>query len=397
MNVSTHTPFLKDRESACCSRKTLVAEEPEKMRLAQIDLNGFRSFSDLSVSIGDIAVLLGANGSGKSNVVLFFKMLNHMMTGALQNFVGKYGASQLLFYGPKTTEALSFTLRFSSGMEEDTYGVTLSYGLPDRLFVSDEKVSYRRKGQEQTQKYSLRNGGGETALPEDEAPASRAIASFLSNIRAYQFHDTSETSRIRSRARLDGPRRLLSDGGNLPAFLKMLHDVDAYRLYYERIIRHIRVVMPQFRDFSLEPLPDNAEYLRLNWRDTSGGDILFGPDQLSDGSLRFMALTALLLQPPEIMPRVIVIDEPELGLHPAAVTELAGMVRMASRNAQIILATQSPRLVDEFSPQQLVVVEWEKQRGSSVLKRLDSESLQAWMERYSLSDLWEKNVIGAQP
>ena len=147
----------------------------------------------------------------------------------------------------------------------------------------------------------------------------------------------------------------------------------------------------------LEPLSDNERYVRLNWRDTWGNDYLFGPDQLSDGSLRFMALAALFLQPPQLMPGVLVVDEPELGLHPAAIVELAGMVRIAAQNTQVLLATQSPRLVDEFSPEQLLIVEFDKKERCSVFSRLDAEALREWLERYSLSDLWEKNVLGAQP
>ena len=373
---------------------------PERMRLERIELKGFRSVSPRSpakIDVGDVTVLLGANGAGKSNLVLFFKMLGFMMTSSLQNFVGRQGVSQLLFHGPKATESLEFTLYFSSETVRNTYGVKLSFGLPDRLFVSGESVTHFREEYDQPQEYFLSAGRNEVSIKEDTRKTSQVIAGFLSGVRAYQFHDTSDAAHIRGRSYVDNSKYLLSDGGNLAAFLKRLKEGEVFRPYYERIVRHVRRVMPQFGDFMLESLSDNERYVRLNWRDAWGNDYLFGPDQLSDGSLRFMALAALFLQPPQLMSGVLVVDEPELGLHPAAIVELAGMVRIAAQNTQVLLATQSPRLVDEFSPEQLLIVEFDKKERCSVFSRLDAEALREWLERYSLSDLWEKNVLGAQP
>jgi len=370
------------------------------MKLDDIELKGFKSIDGREgqrITLGDVTVLLGANGSGKSNLVSFFKLLNFMTTGALQQYVGKYGSRQLLFYGPRVTESISFTLHFSSLEAEDTYEVVLSYGLPDRLFISSEKVSYSKKNLPQTREYYLASGGAETGLANDQQQTSKVMYHLLSGIRAYHFHDTSDTAKIKDRGYIDDAKYLRDDAGNLAAFLKMLKEQTEYRRYYERIIRHIQRVMPQFGDFSLEKLPENDKYTRLNWTDTSGSDYLFGPDQLSDGSLRFMALTTLLLQPPLLLPQFIVLDEPELGLHPAAIVELAGMIRMVSQKTQILVATQSTRLVDEFTPEELVVVERDQEKRCSVFKKLDAESLADWLTRYSLSELWEKNVLGGQP
>jgi len=181
----------------------------------------------------------------------------------------------------------------------------------------------------------------------------------------------------------------------LAAFLKVLKEHHFH--YYDRIVRHIRRVMPQFGNFMLEVLPGNENYVRLNWVDSSLSDYLFGPDQISDGSLRFMALTTLLLQPPMLMPKFIVLDEPELGLHPAAIAELAAMIQAAAKNTQILVATQSTRLVDEFSANDLIVVERDESRKSSIFRKLNEDELMKWLERYSLSELWEKNVLGGQP
>ena len=229
------------------------------------------------------------------------------------------------------------------------------------------------------------------------SPTSRIIASLLSKIRAFHFHDTSETAKIKDRGYVDDASYLRSDAGNLAAFLRMLKEHEDYSRYYERIVRHIRKIMPQFGDFKLESIPGNEKYVRLNWSDADQSDYLFDPDQISDGSLRFMALTALLLQPPQLSPDFIVLDEPELGLHPAAIAELAGMIKTASKNSQVLVATQSTRLLDEFSPDQVVVVERDSQTRGSQFRKLTMEDLGEWIERYSLSELWEKNVLGGQP
>ncbi len=373
---------------------------PSRLKLNQIELKGFKSIDNEKgqiVPLGDVTILLGANGSGKSNLVAFFKMLDFMMTGGLQNYVGKQGANQLLFYGPKQTESITFTLRLSGDKAEDSYEVKLSHGLPDRLFVSGEKVGHFTKGYPRPVEYFLESGGPEIKLGNDTNDTSKFLHWLLSRIRTYQFHDTSDTARIKDRTYVDDAKYLRGDAGNLAAFLKMLKEHNDYRKYYDRIVRHIQIVMPQFGDFSLEAVPGNEKYVRLNWTDSVGSDYLFGPDQISDGSLRFMALTTLLLQPPALQSKFIVIDEPELGLHPAAIAELAGMIRTVSQQCQILVATQSTRLVDEFSPDNLVVVERDDETRSSCFKKLDSDQLQDWLERYSLSELWEKNVLGGQP
>ncbi|MDR1787483.1 MAG: AAA family ATPase [Treponema sp.] len=303
------------------------------MKLTRITVSGFKSIDNRheeTINFGDVCLVLGANGSGKSNLVSFFKMLGYMHTGALQNYVGTYGASQLLFYGPQITESINFSITLEDDQTEDTYTVKLSHGLPNRLFVNGERVSFYKKDRPKPQDYFLGSGGPETSLPSDHRQTSAILAKHLGKIQTFQFHDTSDTSRIRGDAYSDDVSYLRRDAGNLAAFLKMLKDSNAWRPYYERIVRHIRTVMPQFQDFVLELSPDGHRSVRLNWTDKTRPDYLFGPDQISDGSLRFMALVTLLLQPPPFLPSVIVIDEPELGLHPAAIVELAGLIKPLS-------------------------------------------------------------------
>ncbi len=383
--------------------KTVNENKPERMRLNNLEVKGFKSISHKGekIDFGDITVLLGANGAGKSNLVSFFKMLNFITTEGLQVFLGKQGGTEsLLYYGPKHTDKIEFTLAFQQGANESTkttnYSVKLSHGMPDKLFFAHEQIIYKRAGAIRPQEYFTDNGVNESGLSKDTRVTSKVLLAALNSIRTYQFHDTSDTAKIKASTYVDDARYLRSDAGNLAAFLRLLKNEASKSRYYERIIRHIRKVMPQFGDFDLETLPFNDKYVTLNWREHDS-DYIFGPHQISDGSLRFMALTALLLQPPEMLPQVIVLDEPELGLHPAAIGELAGMIRTASKNAQIVIATQSTRLVDEFGCDNLVIVERDEAHKCSVFKRLDQEKLAEWLQNYSLSELWEKNVLGGRP
>ena len=156
----------------------------------------------------------------------------------------------------------------------------------------------------------------------------------------------------------------------------------------------IRRIAPFFDDFVLEPRSLNENRIRLEWRHR-GKVSYFDVSRFSDGTLRFIALTVLLLQPDKCNPSVILLDEPELGLHPSAITVLGALVRHASRNVQAIISTQSPMLLDMFKPEEVVVVQ--NDEGASTFTRLDKSDLGEWLEEYSLSELWEKNEIGGKP
>jgi predicted ATPase len=213
----------------------------------------------------------------------------------------------------------------------------------------------------------------------------------------FHFHDTSPNAQIRGQGYVEDQQYLNHDAGNLAAFLYRLKSTDETVIYFDKIVRYVRKVMPQFGDFDLQPSERNGRYIVLNWRDKHNPQHLFGPHQLSDGSLRFMALATLLLQPPNLLPNVIVLDEPELELHPTAIAYLAGMIKAASQSIQVVLATQSQRLVDEFDLSDIVVVERNKLTNSTAFQYKNPDALADWLNDYSLGELWEKNVIGGQP
>lgn len=392
------------------TNNTTPNESTAKFRLNSLQLSGFKSIASTGqqISFGDVTVLLGANGCGKSNLISFFKMLNHIVQDNLPTYVGKQGGTDaLLFYGSAITDKIDFALSFQKAKYSLEYYAHLQFGMPDRLFFEKEGFAQGLIGEEPALVSTITGTGNSSsalfaenskldAMFKSVMMSRSEVLQVLSGIHTYQFHDTSDTAKIKRNSFKDDAHFLREDAANLAAFLRVMKETPNKKAYYQRIVRHIQHVMPQFGDFDLQLLADNNNYVRLNWRE-KGGDYLFGAHQISDGSLRFMALATLLLQPPDTLPSVIVLDEPELGLHPAAIAELAAMIRTASRHSQLIIATQSTRLVDEFGCDNLVIVERDEAQKCSVFKRLEQEKLAEWLKNYSLSELWEKNVLGGRP
>lgn len=380
------------------------------MKLKSINLKGYKSIDSISgasLEFGDITILLGANGVGKSNLVSFFSMLNYMMTGALQNFIAERGyADSFLYFGSKITREIFARIEFADSTTTDNYQFRLTHAAGDILIFTEETLSYHLNISPKSYAFQLNPAVRESDLLEyvkrsnenqEAKQTASVIFNLLRNCKVFHFHDTSMNARARGHGYIEDNRYLHSDGGNLAAFLYRLRENTETFPYYNKIVRYIQKVMPQFGDFDLAPSERNKSYITLNWRDKNNTQYLFGPHQISDGSLRFMCLASLLLQPPLLLPNVIILDEPELGLHPSATAYLAGMIKSASKYAQVIIATQSPRLIDEFDLENIVIVELDKNANSSVFSRKNSNDLMAWLEEYSLSELWEKNVFGGQP
>lgn len=380
------------------------------MKLKSVHLKGYKSIDSIdgaSIGFGDITILLGANGVGKSNLVSFFSMLNHMMTGSFQNYIAERGyADSFLYFGSKVTREIFAQIVFCDEDASYNYQFRVTHAAGDILIFTEETLSYRLSANAGNQTLQLNPAVRESDLlgyttrtsehPKDKQTAS-VILKLLKNCKVFHFHDTSMNARLRGQGYIDDNHYLNSDGGNLAAFLFRLKE-DAETLpYYAKIVRYIQKVMPQFGDFDLSPNERNKNYISLNWRDKNNPQYLFGPHQISDGSLRFMCLATLLLQPQSLLPSVIILDEPELGLHPSAISYLSGMIKSASKHAQIVIATQSPRIVDEFDLDNIVVAERDRVANSSTFERKNSDNLSAWLDEYSLSELWEKNVIGGQP
>lgn len=374
------------------------------LKLNSIELKGYKSVNSKGQTLpinDDITVLIGANGVGKSNIVSFFQLLNYSMSGSLQTYIGENGfADAFLYYGSKTTDSFFAKLKFSDGKSINEYVFQLANAVGDAMFFRFEDVTCSDKEKNEMLSITLGQGHKESRLSMEATGHQgfylTGIAKLLSGCRYFQFHDTTKEAKIRKNGYIGDNKLLRSNAGNLAAFLYGIKHQQGGEPYYRRIIRYIQQVMPQFGDFIMEPSVVNKDYISLDWKEKDS-DFIFGVNQISDGTLRFMALATLLLQPPKTMPSLIVIDEPELGLHPKAISLLAGLIKKASENAQIVLATQSPNLLDEFDADKVVVIERDEQQRTSVFKQLSSEQLREWVEEYTTSELWDKNVIGGRP
>ena len=366
-------------------------------KLQRVLLKGFKSIREMDIELRSLNVLIGANGAGKSNFVSFFKMLNEMMGMRLQGYIGTTGRAQsLLHFGPKVTPRMEAKLEFELDDAVDTYEMRLFHAAGDTLVFADENLSFLRTGHSGPKVIPLGSGHVETRIGEKAKEGDQTAGVFkhlLDNCRVYHFHDTSPTAQVRLHSYIGHGRRLMPDTGNLAAFLLRLREQKSGAAY-QRIVSTIRLIAPFFDDFDLEPVGPNNSDVFLNWRD-KGSDQVFGPHQLSDGTLRVMCLVTLLMQPEDELPALIVVDEPELGLHPYALNIVAALFKRASHHAQVLVSTQSSSFLDNFDPEDIIVVN--REGKESKFARPDSAKLEEWLDEYSLGEVWEKNIIGGGP
>ncbi len=365
-------------------------------RLKSIIIQGFKSISfqsPLKIEFGDVNILLGANGAGKSNIISFFKMLSYMMSGTFQRFVAESGTNdRFLYYGAKKTPTMMASLRFESTTTYDIYSFSLTKAVPDRLIISSEEIEWKDPKKDKIVGKQLLSNFNETALIKSTGKSEKLIWTLLSSCKVYQFSDSSVSSPMRQSSTVESAHYLQAEANNLASFLYYLKN--NYPQSFSRITEYVRDIVPQFNNFYLEP---ERGYISLKWVDNSPNDYVLSADQFSDGSIRFIALATLLLQPEETMPFVIIIDEPELGLHPYAIDQLNEMIKDASKHAQIIIATQSTEILDGFEPDDVTIIERDEKINGTVSHKLRGEEYKYWLEEYALSELWNKNVIGGRP
>ena len=359
-----------------------------------ITVEGFKSIASVrELELGPINVLIGPNGSGKSNFIGVFSFLHAIRSGRLQEYVNRAGgAERILFFGSRITPQLTIHIYFRNRTNQ--YEIKLDATDTDTLYPNKEIAYFWIQSQyEGPMGYYLSGNGGEAGISEPSSSGVEVyVQNYLNSWRLYHFHDTSSASPMRKTTDVNDNRFLRADASNLAAFLYFLRA--KYETAYSLIRRTVQLVAPFFDDFLLQPLALNEDNIRLEWRH-KGSDAYFDASSFSDGTLRFIALATLLLQPEDLRPSVILLDEPELGLHPYAITLLASLVKQTSAETQVILATQSSLLLDHFQPEDVLV--GDRVGGQTRFSRLDADSLKAWLKDYSLGQLWEKNEIGGRP
>jgi len=361
-----------------------MSADKTTLPLTQLHLSGYKSIAQADLPIGPLNVLVGANGAGKSNLIGFLGLMRDLVDGQLQLHIGKAGGPDaLLHYGRKTTEALSATLTFG----EHQYWLRLAPTADNRMLFANEGDCCPP-----TAPQDLGHGHFESRCGSGDHPMAPALLASMRRWVLYHFHDTGADARVKQIHALNDNGYLRPDARNLAAYLLRLRETVPE--HYQRILRTVRLVAPFFGDFHLRPTPMNPDMIELEWVER-GQDLPFKAHALSDGTLRFICLATLLLQPQDRRPSLILIDEPELGLHPYAITVLAGLLKSTAQQNQLLVSTQSVELISECDPEDLIVVD--RHQGQSAFRRLDATALQDWLQEYSLGELWKKNVIGGRP
>ncbi|NOS75575.1 MAG: AAA family ATPase [Methyloglobulus sp.] len=362
-------------------------------KLNKISIQGYKSIRNLEqFKLTNLNILLGANGAGKSNFISVFKLLAQMYEQRLQVYVPENGgADALLNYGRKKTKQISMGFYF----DVNGYEFTLIPTLDNRLVFEQEKLMFTGYiAWDGTPRYPsstvIARGHIEAVLKKSNHKYAEFIKPAIESWRIYHFHDTSDTAFVKHIHAINDNLKLKTDAGNLAAFLLKLKL--KFPENYQQIVKTIRLVAPFFADFVLR---EGEEHIQLEWTEVGNPDTPFKAHVLSDGTLRFICLATLLLQPFSLMTDTVLIDEPELGLHPYGLAVLADLIKRAAEQKQLIISTQSVELINHFSANDIIVVD--RVDDASTFKRLDDEQLKDWLEDYSLGDLWKQNIIGGRP
>jgi len=356
------------------------------MGISTVRIQNFKSIRDSGeVEIRPLNILIGANGVGKSNFISFFKFLNRLFEQQLQLYINQHGrADNFLYFGRKRSDFLSGEITFDNEWQ-NKYAFKLIPDQNGNLIFAEEyagnKTSNWLFNQTGTLESQLHIGHGAKLV---------YLIKYFSTFKIFHFHDTSFNSRIKQPSGSTDYAYLQEDGGNLAAYLYRLQE--AHPAHFKMIERTVHSIAPFFDRFYLQPDEINGQQIFLRWLE-KGSDQLFTAHNFSDGTLRMICLSTLLLQPEP--PSTIIIDEPELSLHPFAIEKLAAMLQSASQKAQIIISTQSTNLLNHFEAEDVIVVD--RQEEQSTFRRLNTEELTDWLDEYSLSDLWDKNVLGGRP
>jgi predicted ATPase len=360
--------------------------------LEKLTIKNFKSIREQKLELGRLNVFIGGNGAGKSNLIEAFRFLREIVNRNLAGYTGvKGGADTLLYFGRKRSAEMSFRLEFGEGDTSNAYLVELRGTDEDGLLIAGETAYYHQK-----KKYPGPYVKGASAFTKEsnlkavDHICAREVVSDLDSYRVYHFHDTSDTAGVKGTADVEDNRVLRPQAENLAAFLYWMQQKKPD--HFRNVQDTLRQIAPFFEEFRLAPSRLNERKIRLEWKE-KGSDAYFNASSLSDGTLRFLCLATLLLQPQ--LPAVVLLDEPELGLHPAAVTLLADLLSSAATRTQAIVATQSVTLVNLFEPESVWAVD--REDSQSVFRHLSQQGMTAWVDDYGLGEMWEKNILGARP
>lgn len=361
--------------------------------IERIDIENYKSIHSAQVILKNLNVMIGSNGVGKSNFISFFELVKKILDQRLGSFILENGGiDRFMFQGSKHSDHIKCLIDFDN---TNAFSFGLKPTIGNKAFIdytADYFNGYNNitKDYETWHLHTYDSAVEESNIKNLSIPRAKHIKNYIKNFIVYHFHDTSKTSPMRGDCNVDDNETLRHDGANLAAFLYRLQETEPKAL--KLIEGIVSSIAPYFKGFKLQKSRLFPNKIKLEWEEI-GSDMYMDAHSFSDGTIRFIALATVLLQPN--LPDTIIIDEPELGLHPSAIIKLAALVRKAAKNTQVIIATQSVNLVDCFEPEDIIVVD--RKNNQTVFNRLSSEDLSTWLADYSIGEIWEKNVIGGQP
>lgn len=379
--------------------------------IKRITVKGFKSIRNLdNFELGPLNIIVGANGAGKSNLIQIFRMLLAMVQKNFQSFISTNGgADSFPHNGLKQTPKIDIGFEFASNSYysagSNYYNFQLTPTVDEKFLINETRRYLDRAIQsygapsEESRLYDYRN---DSSFDGQSHGTGYFVFDSISKWMVYHFHDTSANAPMRRSEIIDDHEKLRGDASNIAPFLYHLRKEEIKKenvfainflsernACYKKIVEAVRLVIPFFEDFRLDTFTQGeAEKVKLSWKQI-GSDYPMQPYHLSDGSIRFICLATALLQPNP--PSTIIIDEPELGLHPEAIGVLAELIKLAAQKTQVIVATQSPLLLDQFSIEDIIVAR--RKDGASTFERLKEEDYTSWLEDYTVGELWTKNVI----
>ena len=360
--------------------------------IEHIYIKNYKSIKELNLDLKPLNILIGSNGAGKSNFISFFELVHNIYEQRLQSFIIERGINNLLHFGRKQSNEISGTIDFDN-TKALFFTIKPTQTNKGYIFELGDYFNKNNNADKKYDKWDKRNldaGVEEINWEQRNQPRIEYLKNYLDSFKIYHFHDTSVSSKMKAPCPISDNRFLREDGSNLSPVLYYLKN--KHFKTFKKIEAVIRSIAPFFERFDIEPDKNNDKEIQLEWKERNS-DMYFNAHNLSDGTLRMIALTTLLLHPE--LPKTIIIDEPELGLHPFAINKLAGLIRCASVKSQVIISTQSVNLVNNFSTENIIVVD--REHNQSTFTRPNITKLKSWLDEYSIGDLWEKNIIGGQP
>jgi predicted ATPase len=333
---------------------------------------------DCDIKLKNLNILIGPNGAGKSMFIELLNMINCLFDGRLQEYVSTHGGpDELLRFGRSVTSRIEIGLFF----DKRHYLAVLEPSDDGRLFFAEERV-----GIEGHEDLNIGCGHFETRIREHE----NEIADV--NCQAFNLTNVGRNASIRLPQPFGPCKKLSFDGSNLAPYLYELKE--NHYGDYVRIIKRLRIIAPFFNDFYLVPNEDTPGTISLKWLE-SGQDIPLSPNSLSDGMLRFACVLAIFRYPKERRPDIILIDEPDLSLHPKALELLYHIINVVSEYRQIVISTQSEGMINKFKADDIIIAD--RTGGKTAFHRIDADELEEWLENKTITELWANSIIGGQP